>query len=244
MSNNPDCCQDHGLLALCKLTAGHLWGSNTHTTHWTWKNQTAWVTKNHILDTPEIKVKPNTTAFYESKVSIELVLMTFCHTHSFLSYSVLIREPSSFIRQEQMQRHTVRHYTGRDIPWTHSTQWGVSIKSLLSELRGPLRRGDWNSIESKEMGTAGPQGTLNQLSKADADSLWQKKQAQGQYTSTTGHSHIQYSFQFHIFMGILRCVWFEWVFNFCVCPWSSLHIGFLGLISMWWHSFFIIILII
>jgi hypothetical protein len=95
--------------------------------------------------------------------------MIFYYAHKPVLYSSTRREPSSYIRSELIQRLIEKQYAEK---CTHSSKNSVSMKFLLSELRG------WR--------TSGEQGLLNQLSKVNMNSQRRKQQEQGLYGSAPG----------------------------------------------------------
>lgn len=87
--------------------------------------------------------------------------MAFCYAHRSLPCSVIIREASSCLRREQIQRPSARQCAESERVWTLSPKWDVSIRFLLSEFREPHGRGGGNSLRARVWRTPRKQGPLN-----------------------------------------------------------------------------------
>lgn len=78
---------------------------------------------------------------------INSVPLTVCYTQRSVPCSAITREAFSYSRWEQIRRPTARRYSENERSW--NAQAKLSIKSFLSRLREPCRRGEGKTGESK-----------------------------------------------------------------------------------------------
>lgn len=78
-------------------------------------------------------------------------MTVFCAKRS-VSFSALVREGSSYVRWEQIQRFTVRQCIEGETHGKLSSKWDVSIKSPATGIRKLFGSGDRNIVSDRRKG--------------------------------------------------------------------------------------------